>query len=293
MLSDRDLIEALLAPEASPTLSSFWATVASVSPLRVIPVGEEEPVPVSSSLVAVSVGNVVFCMILGNQLMIMGSASQDDPNELVIGDSPYVKITGTNVTNGTTTKTWANILAANPASMSEAEAKAGTATTARTLAAARLKVAAAVHGTPTGMVAPFAGSSAPDYWLMCDGAAVSRTTYEDLFATIGTTYGEGDGSTTFNVPDLRGRMAVGYDSAQTEFAELGKTGGSKTRTLSTGNIPNDSIRSRTIDSSTFETDTSNAPVVSTSGRRHKYATNTASPFSILNPYLALNYIIKT
>jgi microcystin-dependent protein len=63
--------------------------------------------------------------------------------------------------------------------------------------------------TPVGMISPFAGSSAPGGWLLCDAAAVSRTTYASLFALIGTTYGVGDGSTTFNVPDLRGRTALG------------------------------------------------------------------------------------
>lgn len=64
---------------------------------------------------------------------------------------------------------------------------------------------------PPGMVSPFAGSTAPDGWLLCFGQAVSRSTYAGLFAVVGTTYGVGDNSTTFNVPDLRGRTAVGKD----------------------------------------------------------------------------------
>lgn len=62
---------------------------------------------------------------------------------------------------------------------------------------------------PPGAVMPYGGSSAPADWLLCDGTAVSRTTYASLYAIVGTTYGAGDGSTTFNLPDLRGRMAVG------------------------------------------------------------------------------------
>lgn len=65
---------------------------------------------------------------------------------------------------------------------------------------------------PSGVVSPYAGSSAPGGWLLCDGSAVSRTTYADLFAVVSTTYGVGDGSTTFNLPDLRGRVAVGKGS---------------------------------------------------------------------------------
>jgi hypothetical protein len=71
------------------------------------------------------------------------------------------------------------------------------------------KISPALSFHPVGMISPFAGAAAPNGWLMCDGAAVSRTTYATLFALISTTYGTGDGSTTFNVPDLRGRVAVG------------------------------------------------------------------------------------
>lgn len=64
---------------------------------------------------------------------------------------------------------------------------------------------------PPGVMMPYAGSSAPSGWLMAAGQAISRTTYAALFAAIGTVYGAGDGSTTFNVPDLRGRAIFGRD----------------------------------------------------------------------------------
>lgn len=64
---------------------------------------------------------------------------------------------------------------------------------------------------PVGTVTDFAGSTAPTGWLLCYGQAVSRAGYSTLFSVIGTTYGTGDGSTTFNVPDLRGRTSVGKD----------------------------------------------------------------------------------
>lgn len=64
---------------------------------------------------------------------------------------------------------------------------------------------------PSGAVFPFAGSTAPTGYLLCFGQAVSRTTYAALFAVTSTTYGIGDGSTTFNLPDLRGRAAFGDD----------------------------------------------------------------------------------
>ena len=64
---------------------------------------------------------------------------------------------------------------------------------------------------PAGMVQTYAGSAAPTGWLKCNGDAISRTTYATLFAAIGTTYGTGDGSSTFNVPDLRGEFVRGWD----------------------------------------------------------------------------------
>lgn len=62
---------------------------------------------------------------------------------------------------------------------------------------------------PVGIVLPYGGSAAPAGWFLCDGATYSRTTYSALFAVLGTSYGAGDGSTTFGVPDLRGRVPVG------------------------------------------------------------------------------------
>jgi len=90
---------------------------------------------------------------------------------------------------------------------------------------------------PIASVIPYAGSVAPSGWLMSDGAAVSRATYSDLFDVIGTQYGAGDGSTTFNVPNLKGRIPVGIDGAQAEFDVRGEIGGAKTHTLSAGEMP--------------------------------------------------------
>jgi microcystin-dependent protein len=68
---------------------------------------------------------------------------------------------------------------------------------------------AVVTAAPAGRIEAYAGATAPTGYLLCDGTAVSRTTYAGLFAVTSTTYGVGDGSTTFNVPDLRGRVPVG------------------------------------------------------------------------------------
>lgn len=66
-----------------------------------------------------------------------------------------------------------------------------------------------IVSVPTGGLMPYAGATAPDQFLLCDGQAVSRTTYADLFAVIGTAYGVGNGTTTFNVPNLMGRVPMG------------------------------------------------------------------------------------
>lgn len=90
---------------------------------------------------------------------------------------------------------------------------------------------------PAGSVTMFAGAAAPAGYLLCDGTAVSRTTYAGLFAAIGTTYGAGDGSTTFNVPNLKGRVPIGLDSTQASFDTLGETGGANTVALTEAQLP--------------------------------------------------------
>lgn len=77
---------------------------------------------------------------------------------------------------------------------------------------------------PTGTIAPYGGTAAPTDYLLCDGSAVSRATYAALFAIVGTAYGVGNGSTTFNLPDLRQRFPMGKAASGTG-ATLGETGG--------------------------------------------------------------------
>ncbi len=80
-------------------------------------------------------------------------------------------------------------------------------------------------------------SSPPDGYLIEDGSAVSRTTYADLFAAIGTTYGGGDGSSTFNLPDSRGRVTVNFNPSDVEFNAIGKKYGEKTHLLTIAEMP--------------------------------------------------------
>lgn len=103
---------------------------------------------------------------------------------------------------------------------------------------------------PVGTIAYYAGSTAPSGWQLCGGQAISRTTYSALFAVIGTTYGSGDGSTTFTLPDCRGRGMYGRDNMSTGAANritvaggnfdgtvLGNTGGGQNQTLVSAQLP--------------------------------------------------------
>jgi microcystin-dependent protein len=106
-----------------------------------------------------------------------------------------------------------------------------------------------VTQVPAGIVSAFAGVTAPSGWLMCYGQAVSRTEYSALFTALSTTYGSGDGSTTFNIPDMRGRAIAGVDNMGGTAASrltstvlsasntLGATGGTQTHTMTSAEMP--------------------------------------------------------
>jgi len=89
-----------------------------------------------------------------------------------------------------------------------------------------------VNRSEVGAIKPWTKATAPDGYVLCNGAAISRTTYADLFGVIGTTYGAGDSSTTFNVPQLQGKMPQGYDG---NTYNLAGTGGANTVTVAVTN----------------------------------------------------------
>ena len=156
---------------------------------------------------------------------------------------------------------------------------------------------------PVGTVLPFAGSGAQTGWLYCNGQAANRTTYSVLFTAIGTTYGVGDGSSTFNLPDLRGRVPAGLDVDASGFANritvtasdvsgtvLGSTGGSQTHILTAGELPT---------SATYQKETSHGGQSGTAGSGlaqspAQTALTGANNEAHLNlqPTIILNYIIR-
>lgn len=115
--------------------------------------------------------------------------------------------------------------------------------TASTDAATTGQVQAAA---PTGAVMLYAGTTAPGGWLICDGRAISRTEFAALFAAIGGTYGAGNGSTTFNIPDCRGRVIAGVDGGAGRLTgpvvgsvggTLGAVGGEQAHVVSAAEMP--------------------------------------------------------
>jgi microcystin-dependent protein len=90
----------------------------------------------------------------------------------------------------------------------------------------------------SGSIQMFAGSTAPNGWLVCDGSTVSRSYYSDLFKVIGTTYGAGNSNTTFTLPDMRGRLPIGAGTGTSLTARtLGANLGAETVTLAETNLP--------------------------------------------------------
>jgi microcystin-dependent protein len=94
--------------------------------------------------------------------------------------------------------------------------------------------AEAEDATPSGSILMFAGITAPDNWLLCDGTAVSRATYNKLFQAIGTTWGAGNGTTTFNLPDMRGAAPAGVGTTPAFYTQA--------ETIALGQKYNDQIQ---------------------------------------------------
>ena len=148
---------------------------------------------------------------------------------------------------------------------------------------------------PIGAITEFAGVTPPSGWLICDGRAISRTTYSELFGVIGTTYGSGDESTTFNIPDYTGKIGVGLKSNDSNFNVLGATGGEKTHTLTIAEMPSHTHSVKYDQQNSTGTEwlktggSSGGPYYSTT-----YVTNTGggNAHNNLQPYITINYIIK-
>ncbi|WP_104137213.1 tail fiber protein [Cryobacterium sp. Y62] len=148
---------------------------------------------------------------------------------------------------------------------------------------------------PSGNIEMTARATAPGGWLLCQGQAISRTTYASLFADISTAYGTGDGSTTFNVPDFRGRVPVGLDSSQTEFDALGEAYGAKTHTLTVAEMPTHAHSINAHDTGADQTSGGNRAYLTSGGAndRSTRSTGGGGAHNNVQPSRVVNFIIKT
>lgn len=248
-------IDLLLPEKAAEAPTFFYATVTQALPPLIRLDGDTDPIPDSPTvLAAVAVGDRVFVMRKAKKLIVLGALNGGTPVELSTANLDTILSAGAYTQSQNAEATLATNYPEVVAGLLEVSRN-----TAGGMVWQRYTTYAAsdtrgfhvwergyynsnwtpweLIGTPIGAISAWGTATAPTGWLLCNGAAVSRTTYSSLYALIGTTYGTGDGSTTFNVPNLKGKVIVGLDSAQTEFDAINESGGAKTHTLGTTEIP--------------------------------------------------------
>ena len=154
---------------------------------------------------------------------------------------------------------------------------------------------------PVGAMFIWLTDTAPNGWLLCYGQEISRTTYARLFALIGTTFGVGNGTTTFNLPDLRGRLPLGQDdmggvsanrvtNAQADI--IGGSAGAEDHTLSIAEMPAHTHLCPRVGASGTEALVGSANNPVTTPNTPTFSTGGDGSHNNVQPYLTMNYIIK-
>ena len=220
-----------------------------------------------------------------NQTSLTGSYSLASIRSVVNMIKTATGITGSNPLNNLQTDNKTSLIGA----INEVNGKIGSSSTG--------------SDVPIGAIMPMGNIITNENWLLCDGSAVSRTDYSELFSVINTVHGEGDGSTTFNLPSIKGQFIAGYNPSDTDFNTIGKTGGSKTHTQTANEVAahshgtegwliewgKDKEASYIQAEMTGGVTPGNNPYAAS---RTTSVTGEAQPMSILNPYNTLPYYIK-
>lgn len=168
-----------------------------------------------------------------------------------------------------------------------------TAARALTLPDAAGTIALTSDLVPSGSILMWGGSSAPTGWLLLDGTLRSRSTYAALFSLLGTTYGVGDGSTTFGLPDMRGRAPLGVGTGASLTARtLASTGGTESHVLTTAQMPAHAHAHGWPQGTTGTYGTIDSNTASSSGTANTGSQGGGTSHPIMQPWIALNFIIK-